>query len=265
MKVLYDLPIGSFDLHLHTTASDGSLSPAQLVQKAAEVGLSTIAITDHDTLAGVEEAVTAGENLGVTVIPAVELSSRHHGMAVDVLGYELKRWRELHQWLHPFREYRTIRARKILKRLKQLGMPLQEEEVLAISGNGVIARPHIAKAMVSKGYIPNIQAAFDRYLGDGGPADVPKRELGVREAIDLIHKSGGIAVLAHPALLAEPALLKPLLGQGFDGIEVWHREHTPQEATHYLSLASERNLIVTGGSDFHREPHPLGRFIKLFI
>jgi predicted metal-dependent phosphoesterase TrpH len=262
VRILNDLTLGTFDLHIHTTASDGQLSPEEAVTKAASLGLSTIAITDHDTLAGVEGAIDTGVRNNIHVIPAVELSAYHEGLPVDVLGYNLAKWHSLHEYLHAFRNHRTKRAQAILRRLTSLGFPLTIEEVKTFSGSGVITRPHIARAMVKKGYVPDSQAAFDRFLADDQPAAVPKRNLTVREAIHLIHDHGGVAVLAHPALLAAEDQIEPLLHEGFDGIEAWHRAHTPEQVQQYLQLAGKYNRVVTGGSDFHREGHPMGKFIS---
>lgn len=248
------------DLHMHTTASDGEYRPADLVRLAREAGLTRIAITDHDTLDGIDEALEAGRQLGVEVIAGVELSTKFRGKSVDVLGYEIQKRNELHALLEEMRKRRENRAELILEQFGKLGMPLTMEEVKAFSGDGVIGRPHIAKAVVKKGYVPDFQTAFDEYLADGKPCAVDKKVLTPEEAIRLIRDAGGYAVLAHPVHLHDDGLVRELLGLGFDGIEVWHREHGPDEVRRYRALAEEFGLGMTGGSDFHDDRHVLGRF-----
>ena len=249
-----------FDLHLHTTASDGEYSPAELVRKAAACGLKVIAITDHDTLDGVDEAQRAGEALGVRVIAGVELSTKFEGKTVDILGYDLKRPEELRRYLADMRRARENRAQVILDKFNAIGMPLTMEDVLEFSGGGVIARPHIAKAVVKKGYVADYQTVFDEYLADGKPCAIDKTALSPEEAIRLIHEAGGKAVLAHPAYLEDEALIERLLRFPFDGIEVWHRNHTPEDAARFRRLAERHGLMMTGGSDFHNDEHALGDF-----
>ncbi|MDN4595291.1 PHP domain-containing protein [Polycladomyces subterraneus] len=265
MSILFDLPWGTFDLHTHTTASDGEYPPAQLVVKAKQASLSTIAITDHDTLAGIEEAQQSGEHEGIRVIPGVEITTRFLGSSVDVLGYAFDHPSRLHQKLTAYREGRRIRAERILEKLDQLGMKLSMEEVLVYSADGVIARPHIAKALVQKGYAPDVQTVFDLYLADGQPAHIEKQSLSTEAGIHLIHQEGGKAVLAHPGLIRDDRCLADLLKMNWDGIEVWHPAHTSDQARLFYHLAQERGLAVTGGSDFHNDERRLGCFGKDMI
>ncbi|HET7581000.1 MAG TPA: PHP domain-containing protein [Bacillales bacterium] len=252
---------GAFDLHMHTTASDGDYPPEEVVRKASEAGLKTIAVTDHDTLNGVERAASEGEKLGVQVIPGVELSTKEGKKSVDILGYGLANSDELDETLSRMREGREDRAAKIVQKFTELGMPLTMEDVRQFAGGGVIARPHIAKAVVEKGYVSDVQTVFDEYLADGKPCALPKVVLSPKEGIDLIHQAGGKAVLAHPVLLRDDALVRKLLDTyDFDGIEVWHREQDADANKRYGELAESFDVMKTGGSDFHNDSHELGRF-----
>jgi predicted metal-dependent phosphoesterase TrpH len=251
---------GHFDLHMHTTASDGVYSPRSLVKKASEVGLLTIAITDHDTLAGVEEAIQAGHELGVNVIAGVEISTKYKGKTVDILGYGIELSDKLNEVLTQMRKERETRAFRIINKFVNLGMKITIEDVKKYSKGNVIARPHIALAIVEKGYIGSVQEVFDQYLADGKPCDVDKMILSPKEGIDLIHNAGGKAVLAHPKLIGDDHLVRELLNYPFDGIEVWHRKHLPEDANEYRKIAMENGLEVTGGSDFHRDGDHLGKF-----
>lgn len=261
MNILNNLTVGSFDLHIHTTCSDGVFTPTEIVTRAKEVGLTTIAITDHDTLDGVAEAIEAGNNLHIHVIPGVEITTFWEDKNIDILGYNIKDPMVLHQQLSPYRQARVDRAKLIIERFCQLGMPITLDDVLEFSKDGVIARPHIAKAIVQKGYVPSVQEVFDQFLADGKPACVEKKKLTLSEGIQMIHDAEGVAVLAHPVYLGETAVIKRVLQLGLDGIEVWHRNHPPEAVNRFKQLAEQYNLIITGGSDFHTEEHPLGQFI----
>ena len=252
---------GSFDLHLHTTASDGEFSPRDLVEKAKKAGLRSIAVTDHDTLAGIEEAQLAGREFGLQVIAGVELSTKYHGKSVDILGYGITEQSELNQTLSRMREGREDRAHRIIEKFTELGMPITIDDVIEFSKGGVIGRPHIAKAIVKKGYVSDFQTVFDEYLADGKPCALDKVVLSPKEGIDLIHRAGGQAVLAHPVHLHDDVLVEELLQKfAFDGIEVWHREQDPDDNKRYKQMAEEFNLLMTGGSDFHNDNHRLGQF-----
>ena len=252
--------LGYFDLHAHTTASDGEYSPSDLVRKARALGLQTIAITDHDTLDGIAEAERTGEELGVRVIAGVELSTKYNGKTIDILGYHIRKRGELHELLSNMRKFRENRAELIIAKFAELGMPISMEDVLEFSKGGVIGRPHIAKAVVKKGYVSDVQTVFDEYLADGKPCAVDKRMLSPQEGIDLIHRAGGKAVLAHPVYLDDELVEELLERHNFDGIEVWHRNHGPEENEKYKRLAAKYRLFMTGGSDFHHDEHQLGSF-----
>ncbi|MFC3884150.1 PHP domain-containing protein [Bacillus songklensis] len=250
---------GLFDLHLHTTASDGDYSPQEVVQKAYDKELKTIAITDHDTLDGVNEAVKAGLNLGIRVIAGIELSTKYKGKTVDILGYNIKPAGELTKVLQAMRHERETRAVQIIRKFRDIGMVISMDDVLKYSQGEVISRPHIAKAIVEKGYVNDFQTVFDMYLADGRPCAVDKMIITPEEGIRLIHNAGGLAVLAHPIVL-EDHLVNELLQFPFDGIEVWHRKHGREDNERYKAYAQQYHLIMTGGSDFHSDAHRLGEF-----
>jgi predicted metal-dependent phosphoesterase TrpH len=251
---------GYFDLHVHTKASDGDYSPTEVVKKAKEAGLKTIAITDHDTLNGIDEAQKAGKKFGVQVIPAIELSTKYKGKNIDILGYNITAGKELRKILLRMREGREERAKRIIEKFNVIGFTLTLEDVKAFSEDGVIARPHIAKAVVKKGYVNDYQAVFDDYLADGKPCAIDKMILSPEDGIRLIHQAGGKAVLAHPVYIGDDELVRELLSCGFDGIEVWHRSQNKADNQKYKNLAEEFKLLMTGGSDFHNDDHQLGQF-----
>lgn len=251
---------GKFDLHTHTTASDGEYSPADLVKKAYQKELKTIAITDHDTLSGIEEAQRTGHELGILVLPGIELTTKYHGKTVDILGFNISPTKELVDLLTFMNEGRNERAYRIINKFSELSMPITMDDIKEFSQGGVIARPHIAKAIVKKGYVSDYQTVFDHYLADGKPCAVNKLIVSPKSAIGLIHKAGGVAVLAHPVLLEDDSMVRELLHFNFDGIEVWHRKQSKEDSERYKQLAKEFNLIMTGGSDFHTDEHRLGDF-----
>ncbi len=247
--------VSEVDLHLHTTASDGLLTPRALVQAAAASGLRTIAITDHDTTDGVAEATAAAAELGsLTVIPGVELSTAPDPVECHMLGYFVditapglvSRLREL-------RLGRTDRGRAMVERLATLGLPLRWERVEQLAG-GSVGRPHIARAMVEQGYVETVAAAFDQYIGSGRPAYVDRPTLTPTESVELIHGAGGVAVVAHPFSPVLPGLdafLRRLAAVGLDGLEVYYGDYTPERVAQLRQVARRHGLVATGGSDFH--------------
>lgn len=250
-----------FDLHIHTNHSDGIYSPQSIVEKANKANIEVIAITDHDTISGCEEAKLSGIKHGITVIPGVELSTTYQNKPIDILGYNFSFTKPLESILKKAREERESRAFRIIEKLNEQNIPLTINDVRNFSGDGLIARPHIAKAVVKKGYAKNTQTVFDRYLADGKPCSIEKMILSPKEAIDLIHECGGIASLAHPGLVKDEKCIEDLLNDHcFDGIEVWHRKHTKKQSQHYLHLSQKHDLFCTGGSDFHDNNHKLGSF-----
>jgi predicted metal-dependent phosphoesterase TrpH len=246
------------DLHLHTTASDGSLTPAAVVGLARERGLKAIAVTDHDTIAGCPEAHAAGSRLGVEVICGVEISADWPQGTLHMLGYFFGSFpRSLDQGLKELQDNRVKRNLEMIVKLQNLGFAVSEDDIVRASGGGQIGRPHFAKVLVEKKYVKSMEAAFDRYLGKGKPAYVEKDRLTPEEALQMIAKSGGIPVLAHPTTLGEydsgelPQLLSRLQENGLRGIEVYYYSHTEPDTNRLLSLAQRFNLLVTGGTDFH--------------
>jgi predicted metal-dependent phosphoesterase TrpH len=255
------------DLHTHSRYSDGSLSPRELVRLARQRGLCAIALTDHDTMAGVEEALEAGEEFAVEVVPGVEISAEHSPGTMHILGYYLdSRHTELEDALKRLRQARAYRNPRIIERLRNLGLEITYSEVMTISG-GQVGRPHIAKALVNRGYVADINEAFARYLSKGGPAYVEKFRFHPEDAIALIRRAGGLAALAHPSTLATDradeldSLVARLRATGLEGIEIFYPEHTEAMTVLYQEIARRHGLICTGGSDFHgdlKNGTPLG-------
>ena len=246
------------DLHVHSTASDGSYPPAEVVRLAGEQGLTAIALTDHDTIDGVPEALTAGEALGVEVIPGVEISAQFPEGNMHILGYFVDhRSGILAERLAVLKKARADRNPRIIAQLNDLEIPITLEQVKKVSGGGQIGRPHIARALLEGGYVLSIQEAFDIYLRQGGLAYASKFRFPPAEAIAMIQEAQGIPVLSHPFTLGltDPhelrAILEDLIPLGLAGLEVFYAEHTPEQETQYLKLAQKLDLLITGGSDFH--------------
>jgi 3',5'-nucleoside bisphosphate phosphatase len=259
------------DLHCHTTASDGTLSPRELVERAVRDGADVIAVTDHDTVDGIEAASAAGAELGVRVVPGIELSSRHEGRNVHMLGYFVDPGADvLRSELRAIVAERLVRARKIVDRLNELNYELTFDDVLAHADGRVVARPHIARALVARGHVSSVKEAFGPgFLGDGGRADVPKRTLSALRAIEVILTAGGVAVIAHPGVghhEGEPGtvrveLIEALLSAGLGGIEIDHPDHPPLLREQLHELAGRYGLVATGGSDFHGDVgHVIGSY-----
>ena len=248
-------------MHIHTNASDGAYNPVEIVRKAKQARLKTIAITDHDTVAGVFEAYQEGEKIGVSVLSGVELSTKYHSFSIDVLGYGMRDLESFGSEIARFRYGRLDRAKAIIDKMNEIGMKLTLDDVYKHCEGEVIARPHIARAIVSKGYLPSVQSVFDLYLGDGKVCNVEKSYLSTIEAIRLISDFGGVAVLAHPALLKNNDLVKVILSEcNFQGLEVWHSKHSQSDIKLYKNVAFQFGLILTGGSDFHNDEQKIGSF-----
>lgn len=241
------------DLHTHTCYSDGQLTPAALVEKAQQRGLKALAVTDHDTIGGLEEAMAAGEAFGVDIVTGVELSVTIDGEEIHLLGYLFNpNDRDLKAHLRSFLQARRIRAERIVERLNGLGVPLHFEAVLEQVGDAeAIGRPHVAAALEAAGFVDSRQAAFDEYLQDGGPAWVAKPQFPAAEALALLHAAGGIGVLAHPGHWTSTAQLRKLVRTGLDGIEVVHPAHDESLTRYYRRKARYYDLVATGGSDYH--------------
>ncbi len=251
------------DLHAHTHYSDGDLSPEELVRAAKDAGLAAVAVADHDEVGGVAAAVEEGAKLGVEAVPGVELTSYRGESEIHVLGlYVDPGHGPLLEKLAAFRQARLERARKMCALLAKLGAPLDFERLLAISGKGAVGRPHVAKALVEAGHVPDMNTAFRRYIGNGGPAWVAKAPFSPEEAIALVHGAGGLAFIAHPGVSGTDEVVPELVRAGLDGLEVRHSMHAHPVSEHYLRWVQRRDLLPTGGSDFHggfKADSPLGR------
>jgi predicted metal-dependent phosphoesterase TrpH len=239
------------DLHAHSTASDGAASPADLVAAARQASLAAVAITDHDTVAGVRDASSAAARLGVRLVPGVELSAVDASGETHLLGLHLSDLDALDGRLAELRDMRRTRAERIVQRLNTLGVRVTLDDVLTEAAGGAIGRPHVARALVRKGWAPDMRVAFDRYLAAGRPAFVPKDRLSLADAIGIVHSAGGLAVLAHPGASATPERLKALAALGLDGVEVRHPSHDDAEIGRLLALADRLGLLPSGGSDWH--------------
>lgn len=239
------------DLHAHSTASDGSCAPAAVVSAARAVGLAAIALTDHDTTAGLAEAVAAGAQLDIRVIAGVELSAVEGDLETHILGLHLSDAAAMEQQLIAVREMRRSRAERIVARLNELGVPVTFQAVLQQAAGGAVGRPHVARAIIAGGWVGDFREAFDRYLGNGKPAYVSKERLTLEAAIELIHRAGGLAVLAHPGVQGTHERLVALKAVGLDGVEVLHPSHDWDDSRRLDMLAGELDLVRSGGSDWH--------------
>ena len=255
---------GRADLHTHSHYSDGVLAPAELVRSAHAAGIRALALTDHDSVAGLAEAQAESKRLGIAFIPGVELSSLHHGMEVHILGYGMDpKNPELLAALERFTQARRGRIEKMVGNLRGLGVAITLEQVLAEAGRGPLGRPHLAAALLKAGLVKNFDEAFAVYIGRRSPAYVEKYRLLPREAVDLIHAAGGLAVIAHPLIgrMTYDGIVA-LLAAGVDGLEVRHPKMPSEQGERLLQLARARGLLAGGGSDFHgenRSDAPLGQ------
>ena len=242
------------DLHIHSNASDGQLSPSEVVHKSAEQGLSVIALTDHDTVNGIAEALEAAQAYPrLTVIPALEINTDiPHGEA-HILGYFIDYTdRELNDSLLKLQDSRRRRAQQMIAKLATLGVHIEWERVQEIAGNGTIGRPHIAKAILEKGYIASTREAFPKYIGKDGPAYVEREKITPTGAVELVMRASGLPVLAHPFTIPDPeAMITKLEEVGLAGIEAYYNNYTDKQVSELLSLAEKHGLITTGGSDYH--------------
>ena len=236
---------------MHSTASDGSRSPADVVRAARQAGLSAIALTDHDSVTGLPEAQAAGAELGVRIVNGVELSAVEGEMETHLLGLHLRDTGVLERGLSDLRDMRERRAQQIVERLIALGVQVTYDDVLAQAAGGAVGRPHVARAMVADGWATDVRDAFDRYLGAGRPAFMAKEQLAMADAAAMIHAAGGLAVLAHPGGSATRARLTALAALGLDGVEVMHPSHSPGDTNRLRALCDDLDLVVSGGSDWH--------------
>lgn len=244
------------DLHVHTNASDGTETPAQVISLAREAGLAAIGITDHDTLEGLVPAMRAGGELSVEVIPGVELSTEHEGVEIHILGYLVDlSCRDFLEHLHRLHANRKERALKMVKKLQELGMAISFTQVLDAAGKAAIGRPHIARVLVEEGFVDTAKEAFNKYIGRGCPAYVPRFKYSPFEAVRLILQAGGVPVLAHPGLAGLDEIIPGLAKAGLMGLEVYYPLHTREQITYYLDICAKYGLIPTGGSDYHGAGH----------
>ncbi len=244
-----------FDLHMHSTASDGAESPAALVDMAKDKGLLGMALTDHDTAAGCEEAMAEGRAIGLVVIPGIELSAEEDEKDIHILGY----------WIEPeaiknddelnfMRQARYTRLYDMVGRLHRIGINLDADSILAEAANcGSPGRPLIARAMIKAGYVASVREAFNKWLSRGMPGYVPRVKLDPLRAIEIIMRSGGVAVLAHPGAGVPDHMIPRLIKGGLGGIEVFHPDHNPAAEHKYQQIAAAYRLPMTGGSDFHTD------------
>ena len=244
------------DLHIHSIYSDGTAYPADLVQMAVQAGLKAISLTDHDTVDGIGEILACAENR-LTVVPGLEISAQHRKHSMHILGYGIDHQnRNLRNWLFSLQEGRIERNREILHKLQKLGLEVTDEELQKISQTGQTGRPHIARLLVRKRVVKTTEDAFRLYLRKGAPAWASRLAYSAAESIQVIHESGGIAVLAHPGLIQTagttmPLLIAELVERGLDGLEVYYPGHSDKTRKDLLRLAKKYTLVVTGGSDYH--------------
>lgn len=259
----------TIDLHTHSTASDGLYAPSELLRQAHTAGLKVLALTDHDSTEGVEEAAEAAKNLGIDFIPGIELNTDVHGGEIHVLGYFLDYQLPAFQaTLKVLRDARVRRGQRMVELLNEQGIHISWERVRELA-QGAVGRPHVAKALMEAGYVKSIAAAFDTYIGKNGPAYVPRYTVSPEDAVRLINSANGLPVMAHP--IGSPGLatlrtwLPDLQTAGLVGLETYYGPYTHKEEQALLSLAKQYNLIPTGGTDFHGpgiHPTPLGgRFV----
>lgn len=240
------------DLHVHTTASDGLMSPKEVVCWASIKRLTAIGITDHDTVNGICSAMKASSEYGVEIVPGIELSTLYEDEEIHILGYYIDykaAW--FLDTLSEIQNSRYKRAENIVNKLNGLGINITLEQVKNIANDGAVGRPHIARAMIDSGYISNIKEAFNTYIGRGCPAYVERYKLKSSEAIDIIKRLGGISILAHPGLIRKKANIGNIINLGIDGIEVYHSKHDDETIRHALTIANYKKLLITGGSDCH--------------
>ncbi len=243
------------DLHLHTTASDGYLSPAQLVARVAAAGITTMSVTDHDTVAGLAEVGVEAAARGIRLVPGIEVTSVADGRDIHMLGYFFDpESGPLLTFLEGQRALRVSRVREIGARLTMLGMPIDVEALVTTAATrpgSSVGRPQIARALVAAGHVASVQEAFERWLATGLPAFVPRTGPSPSAVVDVIHAAGGVASFAHPAVTKRDELIRPVADHGLDAIEVYHSDHSPEDEVHYRGLAERLGLLVSGGSDFH--------------
>ncbi len=244
------------DLHLHTTASDGRSTPAELVDAVAAADIRVMAVTDHDTVAAYEEVAALGAARGLTVLTGIEITAVEEGRDVHVLGYGFDaEYPELQVFLTSQMAARRERTYQIGARLAQLGVPIDVDAVMdGVPAGRSVGRPHIARALVAAGHVRSMAEAFDRWLAGGCPAFVPREGAPVRDVVAVVSRAGGLAALAHPGKAGIDARLRAFVEDGLPAIEVFHPDHSPSVRDRYRQFAEEHGLLMTGGSDYHGDP-----------
>jgi predicted metal-dependent phosphoesterase TrpH len=242
------------DLHSHSTASDGTVAPEEVIESALRCGLTALALTDHDTIEGIPTARAAGARVGVRVISGVELSAFHEGHEVHLLALHLTHLEGLQRRLTELRTMRYNRAQAIVEKLNTLGVPLTLDEVLLQSNGGAVGRPHVARALIARGVVQDFRDAFTKYLGSAGTAFVPKEHFSIEDAIAIAHEAGALAIWAHPGDGGRRDRLEPLVAAGLDGLEIRHPSHSGEDVKRLQALADFFNLVPSGGSDWHGAP-----------
>ncbi|MEA1962536.1 MAG: PHP domain-containing protein [Bacillota bacterium] len=243
-----------YDLHVHTTASDGTLTPEEVLLEANRIGLNGLAITDHDTVDGLQAAKDLIHEKGIEIafIPGIEMNSELDEEEIHILGYFIDdQNKAMESRLQEIVTLRKSRAEAMVEKLKVAGLDLSFELVQRYAGGALVGRPHIARAMIHQGYVNTVSEAFRLYLGKGRPGYVPRYKFLPNEAIELIKNAGGVLVLAHPGLIKSQENVLRVIKMGMEGIEVYYPKHSTKEIKNYLALATEKKLLITGGSDFH--------------
>jgi predicted metal-dependent phosphoesterase TrpH len=247
------------DLHSHTSESDGTFSPAELIAEAQRVGVRTLGITDHDTFSGYDQAAPVARRAGVELVSGIELSTKLHGQSVHLLGYFLGNdgLDEFRSWVVEMQASRRDRNVRLVARLRELGVEITLEEAQE-RGRGMTGRPHFAQLLLEKGYVSSLQQAFDDYLDESAKGYVYRHEPQLAEGVERIRRAGGIASLAHPIRVKGDvaAMLPELCGAGLNAIEAYHSDHSPEDTQSYLELAQRYGMLATGGSDFHGAAKP---------
>jgi len=240
------------DLHIHTKCSDGLFTPEEIVRKAVHAGLKAISITDHDTVTGIDQAKPLALELGLELIPGVEMSSAYKGYDIHILGYFFDyQQSELKGYLDHCRRLRTERAERMVQKLGKMGVKIEIEQIIMKAQNGSVGRPHIAAVLQDGGFVKSFSEAFSKYLGSHSPAYVKSIETHPEEVIRLINEAGGLSFLAHPAQNTTDEVLKQLISFGLDGLEIIHPSHDAYRQNYYREIANEYFMLFSGGSDYH--------------